>query len=76
MWFMVQTTHRRAPSSLCVADAEPWWLVEAESTDAARKVIAACEEAAKAVREAGGTSYDPTSTRWEFGRVLAHGGGK
>ena len=51
-----------------------WWLVEAESAAAAREVIAACEEAAKAVREAGGVSYDPTSTRWAFGRVIAHGG--
>lgn len=54
--------------------AHAWWLVEADPASAARKVIAACEEAAKAVREAGGVSYDPTSTRWAFGRVLAHGG--
>lgn len=58
--------------SACPGDT--WWLVEAEGATAARDVIAACEEAAKAVREAGGVSYDPASTRWAFGRVLAHGG--
>ncbi len=59
-----------------MSSARGWWLVEAESAADAREVIAACEEAAKAVREAGGVSYDPTSTRWAFGRVLAHGGRK